>query len=228
LSQIQEIHVVKLTGKIFDEPELVKQYLSIFREIVGSGEKLVVVSGGGFIARRYIDYMKKLGVDSNYLLDMVGIHASRLNSYLIIYPLREYAYPKPAETLEELMKAIQFSKIVVLGGLIPGQSTAAVALEAAEAIGVHRVIDISAVDHVYDKNPLTHPDAKPFKEIKASDLINILKQEILPGEYALIDIHALMLAIRSKIVIQTTYYKEPEQLKQALRGENPGTTIYPE
>lgn len=219
--------VIKLTGKLFDKTSLLKKYVDLFREL-GKKYKLVIVTGGGNTARKYIETARKIGVESNYWLDTIGIIASRLNSYLLISSLYPDAYPKPVEDLEELCKAINYARVLIVGGLIPGQSTSSVALEVAEAIGVKSIVNVSAVDYVYDKDPVKYPDAKKYIEIKASHLIKILEQKQLPGEYALIDIRALELAIRSGIIIYNVYYRDPGNVVKVLNGENPGTIIYPE
>jgi len=218
--------VIKLTGKAFDDPDVLRKYIELLRSLVEKYSFTIVV-GGGRRARDLIEMARSIGVKSSYWLDLIGIMASRLNAYLLISSLYPLAYHKPVESLEELQHAVKTSKIVVVGGLIPGQSTAAVALEVAEALGVDRVIDLAAVDYVYDRDPSKHPDAKKYTEISAAKLKQILEQSILPGEYALIDVRALDLAIRSRIAIYIAYYKDPENLIRILRGENPGTIIYP-
>ncbi len=219
--------VIKITGKLFtDNDELLRKYIEIFKQLIKK-HKLFIICGGGKIAREYIYKAKKLSVNSNYWLDTIGIMASRLNSYLLISSLQPHAYPEPVRTLEELLRIRNNYEIVVLGGLIPGQSTASVALEVAEALGVKEIIDLSAVDKVYDKDPKKYPDAKPIDKIKIEELRKILKQQQLPGEYALIDIRALDIAERSNITIHITYYKQPENIFKILSGENPGTIIYP-
>ncbi len=224
---VEKILVIKLTGKIFDEEKLLKKYIELFDKLVEK-YRLVLIAGGGLLARKYIEKARKIGIDSNYWLDIIGIIASRLNSYLLISGLEKHTYPNPITSLEELLEKIRLARIVVAGGLIPNQSTASVALEFAEALDVKEIIDVSAVDHVYDKDPRRYSNAKKYTEIKASELIEILKQKNLPGEYALIDIRALEIAIRSKIKIYLTFFKEPENIFKILRGENPGTIIYPE
>jgi len=219
--------VVKLTGKVFEDSDLIRGYVEVFREL-SNQYRIVVVTGGGRIAREYIELARKTGVSSNYWLDMIGIMVSRVNSYLLISNLYPLAYHKPIESLDELQSAVKTSRIIVLGGLIPGQSTASVVVESAEALGVEDVIYLSAIDHVYDKDPVKYSDARMYTEIKASTLIELLKQEILPGEYALIDIRALELAIRSKIKIYLAHYKDPRNITRIINGENPGTIIYPD
>jgi len=221
-----KIVVVKLTGKIFDEKELIGKYVELFEKLTNKYH-LVVVTGGGKKAREYIEIARNLGVSSNYWLDLIGIMASRLNAYLLISKLYPKAYYKPVENLEELHNAVLSNKIVFVGGLIPGQSTAAVAVEVSEALSVNKLIMVSAVDHVYERDPMKYANAKKYTEIEASKLKKIIEQQILPGEYALIDVKALDLAIRSKITIYITYYREPENILKILNGENPGTIIYP-
>jgi len=218
--------VIKLTGKVFEELKLLARYIGDLEKLAKNG-KYVVVTGGGGIARKYISMAKELGVKSNYWLDHIGIQASRLNALLLISALYPYAYPKVVETLEEAVNAITNYNLVVMGGLIPGQSTVAVAVEVAEAVGADTIVDIAAIDYVYDKDPKVYRDAQRLYTINASELAMLLEQKKLPGEYALIDTRALELAIRSRIKIYVTYYKVPENLIKALRGENPGTIIYP-
>lgn len=218
--------VVKLTGRIFDDPALLKSYIVHFKRLIDRW-KLFIVAGGGSLARKYIEAARSLGVESNYWLDEIGIYVSRLNSYLLISALQPHAYPKPVETLSEAVKAISMFRVVAMGGLIPTQSTASTLLEVAEALGVKNVLYVSAVDRVYEKDPRKHPDARAFDEISASRLIEILEQNALPGEYALIDKRALEIAVRSGIKIYVACYKDPENIEKFLRGENTGTIIHP-
>lgn len=219
--------VVKITGKAFDAGStLIKKYVSVLRSLLDS-YRAIVITGGGSTARKYMDIARDIGVKSNYWLDSIGIWTSRLNSLLLISALSEYAYPRPPENLEEALRAVGCHKLVVMGGLMAGQSTASVLLQVAEALEVKRVYYFSAVGRVYDKDPAKYPDAKPFSVITASELKSILEQSNLPGEYALIDSKALDIALRSAIQIQLLDYKDPHQIEAALQGSNPGTIIIP-
>jgi uridylate kinase len=225
--KMNNILVLKITGKLFDdEVELLRKYVKIIKDLA-MRYRIAIICGGGRVARRYIELAKSIGVDSNYWLDVIGINASRLNSYLLISSLQPYTYPKPIESLIEVQNAICSYKVVVAGGLIPGQSTASVALEIAEALGVDKVIMFSAIDKVYDKDPKRYPDAKSFNEITITKLREILNGKQIPGEYALIDLRALDIAERSKIVINIIHYKDPEKIYEVLKGGNPGTIIHP-
>lgn len=217
---------IKLTGKAFDDTSILRKHLAIYREL-SQRYKLVIVAGGGSLARQYIGKARELGVLSNYWLDVIGINSARLNALLLVSALYPRAFPRILRNIEEIVEALQVADIMVLGGLIPGQSTVAVAVEAAEATGSRILVDFSAIDKVYDKDPRIYPDAKPIEEIKASKLLEILQQENLPGQYELIDKHSLELAMRSKITIYMTHYKMPENIYKILSGKNPGTVIVP-
>ncbi len=225
----ERILTVKLTGKVFDNTiDILRRHVKVYIDLADQGYKLVIIAGGGGTAREYIRKARELGVESNYWLDLIGIDASRLNALLLIAGLQSKAYPRVIEHVEEIPPALLGSDIVVLGGLIPGQSTAAVALEAAEAAGSKIVVDYTVVDRVYDRDPEKYPNAKPLEEVKASKLLELLTQRNLPGRYELIDKRALEIAIRSGITIFIVKYTDPERIYDVLKGGNPGTRIIPE
>lgn len=228
MRHVDNVLVLKLTGKVFDDHDVLVRHVENIRKLLLNGYSLVVVTGGGNIARRYIETAKELGVRNNYWLDLLGINASRLNSLLLISALADYSYPVVPVTIEEVLTGLAQRRLVVTGGLIPGQSTASALLEIAEAIGVRDVFYFSAIGKVYDKDPSRYTDAKPLSYVKASELKKILEQRVLPGDYALIDEKALDLALRSGIRIFILDYRYPEQLQVALSGGNPGSVIEPE
>lgn len=221
-----EYVVLKITGKAFTSSDLLLRYVEVIRAL-SKTHRVVVVTGGGEIARRYIEVARGININSNYWLDEIGIWVSRLNALLLIGALSPFTSPTPPQTLEDIIRAAILYPVTVTGGLIPGQSTALVLLQVAEALGASRVYYFSAIGKVYSKDPIKYPDAQPLSEITATELKRVIEQKILPGDYALVDLHALELAIRSNIEIQILDYKKPELLFEALRGQNPGTRILP-
>lgn len=221
-----EYMVLKITGKAFTSSDLLLRYVEVIRAL-SKTHRVVVVTGGGEIARRYIEVARGININSNYWLDEIGIWVSRLNALLLIGALSPFTSPTPPQTLEDIIRAAILYPVTVTGGLIPGQSTALVLLQVAEALGASRVYYFSAIGKVYSKDPTKYPDAQPLSEITATELKRVIEQKILPGDYALVDLHALELAIRSNIEIQILDYKKPELLFEALRGQNPGTRILP-
>ncbi|MDT7869683.1 MAG: UMP kinase [Thermoproteus sp.] len=216
---------VKLSGRIFDDRSLVREYVSIIKSVE---EKVVVIAGGGTTARSYIEAARELGA-GNYLLDVIGIEASRLNAWLIIAGLGEDVYPKPAESLGELLTALGHKRRVVMGGLQPGQSTATVAALAAEAVGARALINCANIDGIYDDDPRRNPNAKRIPTIRASELAAILRSSALPGTYELADIWSLEILRRSKIPMYIIDGRRPGLLLDVLRGGvAPGSLVLPE
>ena len=115
-----KVWTIKLSGRVFDNFELVKRYVSIFRTLLTAVPdlKLVIVTGGGEIARKYVSIIRELARNES-LADIAGILVSRLNAQVLISGLEE-AYPKPPETVSEFLQAFSTYRVVVCGGLQPG------------------------------------------------------------------------------------------------------------
>ena len=114
--------VIKFSGKVFamENVKLLKDYARFLVKISKTYQP-IIVAGGGKIARHYITHARSSGADES-TLDELGIEISRLNAKLLIYALKDKAYPHPT-TLREAKHAVDSGLIVIAGGLHPGQST---------------------------------------------------------------------------------------------------------
>jgi uridylate kinase len=159
----------------------------------------IVVSGGGIIARHYVSLARSLGSDESSL-DEMGIEISRLNAMLLSAALGDSVYPVIPSNLEEISVACQSGKIVVSGGLHPGQSTNATAALICEKIKADRFLNATDVDGIYDSDPKKNTKAKMFKEITIKKCLDLLNNESTQaGNYELLDIVAMKVIERSKI-----------------------------
>ena len=175
-------------------------------------ETIVIICGGGLPARHYIDSVRSFH-GSEALCDTFGIELSRINAKLVIACLHEYAYPQVPKSLEELSIALLFKKIIVMGGLQPGQSTNAVAALAAELICADMFINATDVDGIYEDDPKTNPDAKMYDEIKIMDLFGMItKKRSIAGSYKLFDLVAVNLIARSEITTWFVNGKDPKNI----------------
>lgn len=218
--------VIKLSGKIFgmeNNEKLLKNYAEFLVKINKICQP-VVIAGGGKIARHYISHARSSGADES-TLDELGIEVSRLNAKLLIYALKNKAYPHPPTTLPEVRHAVDSGLIVVCGGLHPGQSTNGTAALIAEKIGAVEFLNATDVDGIYDSDPNKNPKAKKFKRIELRNLRNLLVHEdSVAGGYDLMDIVALKVIERSKI--KTRVIKaEISTIEKAIRGQAVGTEI---
>jgi uridylate kinase len=218
--------VIKLSGRVFgieNNEKLLKDYATFLVKISKICQP-IIIAGGGKIARHYISHARSSGADES-TLDELGIEVSRLNAKLLIYALKDKAYPHPPTTLTEIRHAVDSGLIVVAGGLHPGQSTNGTAALIAEKVQASEFLNATDVDGIYDSDPNKNPKAKKFKRIELRNLRNILVHEnSLAGGYDLMDIVALKVIERSKI--KTRVLKaDISVLEKAIRGSPVGTEI---
>lgn len=218
--------VIKLSGKVFsgEDGRDIKRYASMLADLSDKVQP-VVVAGGGKIARHYISIARGFGLDEASL-DIIGIQVSRLNAKMLIAALGGRAHPAVPEDLEQVTGAAASGKIIVAGGLHPGQSTNATSALIAEKVGAARFINATDVNGIYDSDPRTNKKAKLFKQITTKQCREILGGESsMAGGYDLMDIVALKVIERSKI--PTVVLKsEPSIIKDAvLKNKVTGTRI---
>ena len=192
---------IKLSGSIFSEERnegTIKRYAEMLTD-VSIDVQPIVIAGGGKIARHYINLARYLGSDEASL-DIMGIEVSRLNAKLLIAALGEHAFSQVPKNLEEVTIAAESGKIVIVGGLHPGQSTNATSALIAEKVRASRFLNATDVDGIYDLDPNTNRNAKLLNEITVNECMEILKDgSSMAGTYDLMDIVALKVIERSKI-----------------------------
>jgi uridylate kinase len=200
-----------------------KRYASMMSKI-SKKMQLVVVAGGGKVARHYISIARSFGSDEASL-DIIGIEVSRLNARLMILALGDQAYPAVPEDLEQVSKAVTANRIVVTGGLHPGQSTNATAALIAEKVKASKFLNATDVDGIYDSDPTKNKNAKLFNEITVKKCIDLLgSEDSAAGGYDLMDIVALKVIERSRI--PTIVLKsDPAVIKNAISRSTVGTRI---
>ena len=201
VSKHKKILVIKLSGSVFNfntTSKSLKEYAQVLLDIQTKVQP-VVVSGGGIIARHYVSLARSLGSDESSL-DEMGIEISRLNAMLLSAALGDSVYPVIPSNLEEISIACQSGKIIVSGGLHPGQSTNATAALICEKIKADRFLNATDVDGIYDSDPKKNTKAKMFKEITIKKCLDLLNNESTQaGNYELMDIVAMKVIERSKI-----------------------------
>ncbi|MDG6907270.1 MAG: UMP kinase [Nitrososphaerota archaeon] len=200
----QKVIVLKLSGSLFFSEEFENVVNSIRRVFDKRDDiRLVVVTGGGQVAREYIAVAKSLGVDQASQ-DELGIKGSQINASVLIKALDGLASSLLPTSLTELVEVFEISsrkkKIVVCGGLQPGQSTNAVAALVSEKLSADVFINATDVDGVYTKDPRKFRNAKLLTTVTTERLASILESESMnAGAYDLMDPIALKLIKRSKI-----------------------------
>lgn len=219
--------VVKISGKIItpERVNLIAGYVEVLSRLAREGLLAAIVVGGGRLARSYIDAARRLGLGKS-LQDLLGIDSSRLNAKLLALAMSGLVYPEPVKSVDEAVR-IYYStgKPVVAGGFQPGQSTAAVAMLLAEALGAGRLVLATTVDAVYDKDPSRYRDAKRIQRLSYTKLREVLEQSLEPGHYELLDEQAISIGMRSGIETLVVYGYEPKRVEDAVRRGIAGSVI---
>jgi len=239
--------VVKLGGSFLlsdGQPNVasMKEMALSVKSLVDSGVEVVCVVGGGLTARQYIGAAQALGASLG-TCDFLGILVSRLNARLFIEALGDYAWPEPAENLQQLRSFVtscrpftnssssssnpKVGRVVVVGGLQPGQSTTAVAALCCEYLSYDLVLYCTNIPAVYTDDPRKNPDAKRLENVTYKDLQFLCGVDnSCPGQYQIMDQMALTILERSKltaIILQGT----AENLLAAIDGKTIGTKVGP-
>ncbi len=220
--------LIKVSGKIItpSNPGLIRGYAEVIKEIVYRGFRVAVVVGGGGIAREYVNCAKKLGLGDG-IADALGIEISRVNALLLAYALGEHGYRPVPRSIEEVERAWMSGKVVVVGGLQPGQSTSGTAAVIAELLGIKLMLYATNVDGIYDKDPRRHPDARKLDVVKVSELKDILQQGFEAGRYELLDPVAIGIVKRAGIEVVVFNGFNPSNVVLALEKKI-GTLVVPQ
>lgn len=153
-------------------------------------EQIAVITGAGGLNK----YQR---VGNNGEKDLIGIKATRLHAQTLLTAMED-TYPEVPENPHEVKKASYSGSNVVMGGLVPGYSTDAVAATVAELLDAELYI-ATTVDGIYTDDPEKNPEAEKFDEITVDELLDITGGYNEPGTYSVIDESAVRLIDRSEI-----------------------------
>lgn len=209
--------VIKLSGSIFNfetDFNVLSDYINIIKKINEIYQPLII-TGGGKIARFYINLSRSLGFDESGL-DLIGIQVSHLNAKLLISGLGDLCFPLTPPNLDEISTAVLTNKIVITGGLYPGQSTNATSALIAEKINAVKFFNATDVDGIFNFDPRTNPNAIMYESIGVKECIKILKVEnSMAGTYDLMDLISLKVIERS--CLPTVVFKSSvDNLKKVI------------
>jgi uridylate kinase len=210
--------VISLGGSILIpslEKNTIQKYVPVLKEIA-EHHRLFVVVGGGGEARRYITVTRNLGIDEG-TSDEIGILVTRLNANLLIAALGDAAYPKVAESHAEAKKFAESKKIVVMGGITPGQTTDAVAAVLAERVGASVFVNVTSVDGIYSADPKKDKKAKRYDRLTPKQLLDIVGvTSLTAGANTVLDVIAARVVERSHIPLVVLDGRDPENLSRAI------------
>ena len=220
--------VVRIGGSVVANPiniDLMSKYADIIKVVKQQGHEVVVVVGGGALARQFIGFAKELNLDMT-AQDEIAISCSRLFAQLFQKKIGEIACNKVAVTLDDAAQCLRDGKVVVMGGLKPGITTDTVAALVAERVEAELLVKGTDQDGVYDKDPRNHPNAIKLDRLSIEDLAKIFDGSVhKAGIHQIIDPEALKVLGRKKLKLVIVNGFKPENLLAAINGEAVGTVI---
>jgi len=220
--------VVRIGGSVVASPvntELMSKYADLIKTVKKQGHEVVVVVGGGALAREFIGVARNLGLDMQ-AQDEVAISVSRLFAQLFLKKLGELGCCKVAVTLDDAAECLREDKIAVMGGLKLGITTDAVAALVAERVNADLLVKGTDQDGVYDKDPKKHPDAVKLDYLSLEELAGVFEHnEHKAGIHQIIDPEAIKVLKRKRLKLVVVNGFVPENVLAAIKGENVGTVI---
>ncbi len=221
--------VLSLGGSLMNtEKGINLDYLEKIKKIIDSNEnKFAIVTGGGYLARRYANQIRS-GGGSEFEADEAAIEATIENAKTLIKTLGKNAYQKVPKSFREAQQGLAKKKYVVMGGTIPGITTDADAVLLSECLGAERIVNISNVDGIYNKNPKDFPDAKKYTYLTHDELVKLAVEndKRMAGTNFVFDLLACKLAQRSKLEVHFVNGQNLNDLENAINGKmHSGTKI---
>jgi len=222
-----EFEILSLGGSLVCPDEIDVEFLKNFRDFIlkwiKKGKRFVIFVGGGKIARKYQNAARNLGVESQDQLDWIGILATWLNAFFVKSIFGNLAFSQVQSDPRKKIKTNK--KLIFFGGWKPGRSTDFDSVLAAKNFKAKRVINLSDIDYVYDKDPKKFRNAKPLKRISFDEFLKIVGKKWIPGANLPFDPEAIKLAKKEKIKIVVLNGKNFENLEKFFKGKKFEGTI---
>jgi uridylate kinase len=224
MDQNKKTIVVSLGGSLIVPNDIdykfIKQFKKVVEEGIVKGYRFIIVTGGGKTARKYIEAGSKVDNIDEEDKDWIGIHATRLNAHFIRTVFKKYAHPtinKNPYDLESFLKAKE--SILVAAGYRPGNSTDYIAILLAKQFGVKKVVNLSNINYVYDRDPRFNLNAKKIKNINWAEFQKLVGDTWDPGANVPFDPIASKHAAKEGIEVAIMNGKKMANFKKYLEGE---------
>ena len=219
--------ILSLGGSLIFPRDLDKKFLLDFKKVIEKYIKknfrFVIICGGGRLARSFQQVASEKRKLSNEELDWLGIYATKINAHIL-----KSIFNKNAEEniISNPNKKIIFKKnIMIASGWLPGWSTDYDSVLLAKNLGAGKVINMSNVDYVYDRDPKKFKDAKKIEKIKWNEFGKLVGRKWKAGMNAPFDPVAAAEAQKLRLEVDIIG-KDLKNLENLLNGkEFRGTVI---
>jgi len=220
--------VVRIGGSVVaspPNPEIMSKYASLLRELKEQGHELVVVVGGGSVARDFITVARDMGL-REFDQDEVAIRVSRIFAQLLAMRLGDLGLGSVPTSVDEAVQELRKGKIVVMGGIKPGMTTDAVAAMVAERVEAELLVKATDQNGIYTRDPRKYPSAEKIDKLSFDSLFQLFDEnKHKAGIHQVVDPEAVRILQkeRTKTVVVNGF--NPENILLAVKGEKVGTLI---
>jgi len=213
--------VISLGGSVVIPDKLDIPFLKSFKKLITSykNKRFIIIVGGGKLARNLQNKAKQIKKPTNEELDWLGIYATRINALTLknLFNLKENIITNPNNPLPN-------KPILIGAGWKPGFSTDYDAILIAKNIKAKKVINMTNVPYLYDKDP-KKSNAKPITNTTWKQLRKLVGKKWSPGLNMPFDPIAAKLAEKLKLKL-LILGKDINNLKKAIDNkEFKGTII---
>ena len=214
--------VVSLGGSVLvpgdDDARHLRALADLLRDLA-SRVTLFVVTGGGRVARYYIETGRSLGIRER-TLDEFGIAVTRLNARLLAAALGPSVNREPARSYAEAARLAKRRRIVIMAGTRPGHTTDRVSASLARFVHADRIVNATSVDGVYNADPKEVPNAKLLDRIRFEDLVALSgRGHEAAGPSVVFDPIAARVLARDRIPLGVVHGRDLRALRAAVLGE---------
>jgi uridylate kinase len=222
--------VISLGGSLIVPEKIDKTYLINFREILKKHYKntrFVLVCGGGTIARKYIDILRKQK-KSEKELSLAGIRATRMNAKFVMQIFGKESNDVLPMNMREIKNNLHKNKVIICGALryAPRSTSDGTAAKLAKYLN-SEFINMTNVKGLFTSNPKTNPNAKFISSISWKEFEKRAnKTKHKAGQHFVLDQSASKIIKKEKI---KTYIIDSDlkNLNNLIDNKNfVGTTIY--
>jgi uridylate kinase len=220
--------VLRIGGSVVASPvnlKLIGEYSDVMKDLRARGHQLVVVVGGGALAREFISVAKGLGLEQR-AQDEVAISASRIFAQLLLRRTGDVGCDDVSLSVEEAVRCVGKGRVAVMGGVKPGMTTDAVAALVAKALEADLLVKATNQEGIFDKDPEKHADAVKLGHLRFEDLTRVCaNSEHKAGIHQIIDPEAIRILQRIKVKVVVVSGFRPKNVISAVEGKRVGTLV---
>lgn len=224
----KEVKVISLGGSVIVPEKIDLKFLKNFKEVINKNKfryNFIIVSGGGTVARKYIDALRGLGLNKRFQ-GFLGISITRVNARFMSYVFGFDPGKGIPKTMLDIKKYLKKQNIVFSGALKYGvdETSDTASAKIAEHFKTD-FINVTNVPGLYNKNPKKYKDAEFISKISWKDFYKMSnKIKFKPGQNFVLDQTASKIILRNKI---KTYIigKDLKQLDNLLNNKRFKGTI---